>query len=73
MDYKATQKEMIVVIKADGTVEITTKGIKGPECKPELEKLSEHISKVESIERTSEWYETNATSIGKVYLDGSVK
>ncbi len=73
MEYKATQKEMIVVIKADGTVEITTKGIKGPECKPELEKLSEHIGKVNNVERTSEWYETNATSANRVYLDGSVK
>lgn len=73
MDYKATQKEMIVVIKADGTIEITTKGIKGPECKPELEKLAEHIGKVGDLEHTCEWYETNKNGTNTIYIDGSIK
>ena len=73
MDYKALQKEMVIVIKADGTVEIITKGIKGPECKPELDKLAEHIGQVKKLERTNEWYETNNCTTNNIYLDGSVK
>ena len=73
MEYSASQKELVIVVKPDGSIEITTKGIKGPECKPALEKFARHIGEVKKQERTSEWYETSTNQTHKVYLDGSIK
>jgi hypothetical protein len=73
MSYSASQKELVIVVKPDGAIEITTKGIKGPECKPVLEKFARHLGEVKHEERTSEWYETSTTQTHKIHLDGSIK
>ena len=56
-----SQKELEIVIKPDGKVEITVRGIKGPGCKPVAEKIAGAVGKITKSERTSEWYEQEET------------
>jgi len=57
----ASQKELEIVIKPDGKVEITVRGIKGPGCKPIAEKVGKAVGKVVAMRRSREWYEAEET------------
>ncbi|MEP0814243.1 MAG: DUF2997 domain-containing protein [bacterium] len=57
----ANVRELEIVIKPDGKVEITVRGIKGPDCKPVAEKVGCSLGAVELVEKTSEWYESATT------------
>ena len=69
----ANHRELEIVIRPDGTVEITTRGIKGPDCKPVLDKFAKGIGEITHEERTSEWYEVSSTESKHIHIDGSVK
>ena len=66
----ASQRELEIVIKPDGTVEITTRGIKGPHCKDVVEGIAGAIGEIKKIERTSEWYEVDLTETTRVNVEG---
>ncbi|HEY7724168.1 MAG TPA: DUF2997 domain-containing protein [Anaeromyxobacteraceae bacterium] len=57
----AEKLEIEVVIGADGTVRLETRGLKGPECLAETTGLEKALGRVVRRERTSEYYQRVAT------------
>ncbi len=67
----SNMKELEIVIKKNGDVHITTRGIKGPECKPVADKIASAVGRVVKEERTSEWYQTQSTGYAGVTVDSN--
>jgi hypothetical protein len=56
----AQKTELEIVIGADGTVRIETRGLRGTACLTETEALEKALGKVLKREKTSEYYATGA-------------
>jgi len=52
----ADKAELEITIGADGTVKITTRGLRGEACVVETKSLEEALGRVQSREKTSEYY-----------------
>jgi hypothetical protein len=58
----AEKAELVVTIGADGTVRIETHGLKGQACLAETEGLERALGRVESREKTREFYQEEGRS-----------
>ncbi len=50
------REEIEIAIAPDGRIEYTIKGVKGPACES-VSQLLERLGRVESAERTTEYYD----------------
>lgn len=64
-------KELEIIIKPDGKVHITTRGIKGPECKPVADKIASALGKTTREMRTAEWYQAIVERFSGVSVDSN--
>jgi hypothetical protein len=58
----AEKLEIRLVIKPDGTVELTTHGLKGEECLTETKELEKAVGRVTRRTKTSEYHAAKTTT-----------
>lgn len=58
----ADKAELEVTIGADGTVKITTRGLRGEACIEETKALEKALGKVLRRQKTGEYYERSAST-----------
>lgn len=58
----AEKAEIEVLIGADGTVRIKTHGLRGEACMEETKALEQAVGRVQSREKTREYYEQVSTT-----------
>jgi len=65
--------QIIITIKKDGQIVSETKGMKGPTCVGELEKLFKDFDGPKVLERTSEYYDQTVTANNQATITKGVK
>ncbi len=55
--------QIIIEIDEDENVTMETLGFKGPKCIEELKKITKNISKIESTDKTKEYYEQDKSKV----------
>lgn len=53
----AVKKEIEIIIEADGTFHLETRGLKGVECDDDLKPFEQSMGRVKEKKRTAEFYE----------------
>ena len=61
----ASKTEIEIIISPDGSVKLDVKGIKGPTCLLEINKVANAVGELKSTDIKPEYYEKTQTDIKK--------